>query len=118
MTDFRSWEAKNLARFAKEASLEISKLQDDLKTAISAYRYYMKPSHAPAIRVLLCHSPDGMTLAELHDATGIRKDTLRNTVEAMPDVYIDRWEGPYRGQWSAVYCIHLAPPNCPRPDHA
>ena len=62
--------------------------------------------------------PDGMTVAQLNDATGIREDTLRNTVGSMPDVYIDRWEGPHRGQWTAVYCVHLAPPNCPRPDHA
>jgi hypothetical protein len=118
MTDFRSWEAKNLARFAKEASLEILQLQDDLKIAINAYRYFMKPLHAPAIRVILLHSPDGMTLAELHKETGVREDTLRNTVESMPDVYIDRWTGPHRGQWAAVYCLHPAPPNCPRPDHA
>jgi hypothetical protein len=36
----------------------------------------------------------------------------------MPDVYIDRWEGPYNGQWAAVFCLYAPPPDCPRPSHA
>lgn len=105
MSDFRAWETRNLIRFAQEANARLQEIE-------------MKKAHAPKIRERLAAVPDGMTLEELHDATGIRKDTLRNCLEAMPDVYIDRWEGPHRGQWTAVYCVHLAPPNCPRPDDA
>ena len=102
MSDFRAWETRNLIRFAQEANARLQEIET------------MK-SHAPKVRELLAAMPDGMTLAQLNDATGIREDTLRNTVGSMPDVYIDRWEGPYRGQWTAVYCVHLAPPNCPKP---
>jgi|DEB19_MinimDraft_3_1074340.scaffolds.fasta_scaffold03221_6 hypothetical protein len=105
MSDFRAWETRNLIKFAQEANARLQEIET-MKT------------HAPKVRERLIAKPDGMTLVELHDATGVRKDTLRNCLEGMPDVYIDRWEGPYRGQWAAVYCIHLAPPNCPRPDHA
>ena len=105
MNRFMAWEAHNLAKFAKDAYARIQELED------------MK-LHATKIRELLRQTSDGMTIAQLSDAAGTRADTLRNTVESMPDVYIDRWEGPYRGQWAAVYCLHIAPPNCPRPDHA
>ena len=105
MNRFMAWEAHNLAKFAKDAYARIQELED------------MK-SHATRIRELLRQTPDGMTLVQLSDATGTRSDTLRNAIEAIQDIYIDRWEGPYRGQWAAVYCLHIAPPNCPRPDHA
>ena len=105
MNRFAAWETHNLARFAQEAYARIQELEA------------MK-SHAPKIRDLLSLNPDGMTLDRMNDATGISTGALRQCVEAMPDVYVDRWEGPYRGQWAAVYCVHLAPPNCPRPDHA
>ena len=34
----------------------------------------------------------------------------------MPDSYIDRWTGPHRGQWAAVWCVVEVPENCPKPD--
>jgi hypothetical protein len=105
MTDFRLWETRNLIRFAQEANLRLQEIET------------MK-SHAPKVREQLIAEPDGLTIAQLHDILGIRKDTLDNCLATMPDVYIDRWEGPYRGQWAAVYCVYLPPPNCPRPDHA
>ena len=42
-------------------------------------------------------------------------DGIRGALEVMPDVYIDRWEGPKRGQYTAVWCIVVPPPHCPRP---
>jgi hypothetical protein len=110
MNRFLAWETHNLARFANEANARIQELETEINN--------MK-SHAPKLRELLTLNLDGMTLDRMSDAVGIANtDTLRRCLEAMPDVYIDRWEGPYRGQWAAVYCVHLAPPNCPRPDHA
>jgi len=34
----------------------------------------------------------------------------------MPDSYIDRWSGPHRGQWAAVWCVVEVPEDCPKPD--
>ena len=118
MSDFRAWETRNLIKFAQEANTRIQELEADLKTAIHAYRHFMKPSHAPKLRELLREAPMGLSLRSLTNITGIRSATLRNTLNAMPDVYIRSWAGPFRGQWAAVYCLHPAPPNCPRPDHA
>lgn len=118
MSDFRAWETRNLIKFAQEANTRIQELEADLKTAIHAYRHFMKPSHAPKLRELLRQSPDGMTTALLHDATGIRADTIGNTLASMPDAYIDRWTWPYRGQWAAVWCVVVPPENCPRPTDA
>ena len=105
MNRFMAWEAHNLAKFAKDAYARIQELED------------MK-SHATRIRALLRQTPDGMTVAQLSDATGTRSDTLNNTLSAMQDAYIDRWTGPYRGQWAAVWCVVVPPANCPRPTDA
>ena len=107
MNRFMAWEAHNLAKFAKDAYARIQELED-MKT------------HATRIRALLRQSPDGMTVAELSDITGTRKDTLQNVLITMQeqDAYIDRWTGPHRGQWAAVWCVAVPPPNCPRPTDA
>jgi hypothetical protein len=78
----------------------------------------MKPSHAPRLRELLRQSPDGLTVTQVSDALTLPRTSTLNALKAMPDVYIDRWEGPYKGQWAAVFCLHEPPPDCPRPDHA
>ena len=105
MNRFEAWETHNLAKFCQEAYARIQELED-MKT------------HATRIRELLRQTTDGMTICQLSDATGARKDTLDNALAAMPDAYIDRWTGPYRGQWAAVWCVVVPPANCPRPDHA
>jgi hypothetical protein len=105
MNRFAAWETHNLAKFAKDAYARIQELEE-MKT------------HAPKIRELLRQAPDGMTICQLSDITGIRKDTITTALSNMPDAYIDRWEGPYRGQWAAVWCVVVPPPNCPRPSDA
>jgi len=49
VTDFQSWEQKNLAKFAEEATSklleqqeEIKALRDDLRVALDAYRQLLK----------------------------------------------------------------------------
>ena len=49
MTNFQTWEQRNLARFAQEANekllaqqKEIEQLRDDLRIAIDAYRKLVK----------------------------------------------------------------------------
>lgn len=118
MSDFRAWETRNLIKFAQEANTRIQELEADLKTAIHAYRHFMKPSHAPKLRELLRNEPKGLSLRSLANTMNVRADTLRNTLKNMPDVYVRDWAGPFNGQWSAVYCLHSPPPDCPRPTDA
>lgn len=118
MTRFQDWEKHNLAKFAQDSTVRMTELEDDLKTAIEAYRHFMRPSHAPKMRELLRDAPKGLSLRALSNITGVRAATLRNTIERMPDVYIHSWAGPFNGQWAAVYCLHSPPPNCPKPGDA
>jgi hypothetical protein len=59
------------------------------------------------VRVVLRAAPDGMTVAEIAHTGRILK--------AMPDSYIDRWDGPSRGQWRAIWCVVVPPEDCPKP---
>lgn len=108
MNRFQAWESHNLARFAKEAYARIQELETEL----------MKTSHAPRLRELLRQSPDGLTVTQASDTLNLPRTSTLRALKGMPDVYIDRWEGPYNGQWAAVFCLHAPPPNCPRPERA
>lgn len=76
----------------------------------------MKKPHHPDIRALLKAWPaDGLTIPEIATRLGVRKETITNCLEAMPDAYVDRWKGPVRGQWVAVWMVVEVPENCPKP---
>ena len=59
---------------------------------------------------------DGLTTRQLQFRTEIEQRTLCKSLKAMPDAYIDRWTGPHRGQWAAVWCVVEVPQDCPKPD--
>ena len=67
------------------------------------------------LRALLRASPDGLTPAELANRTGRDKHNITRLLRHMPDTYVDRWEGPKRGQYAAVFCVVVPPPDCPHP---
>jgi hypothetical protein len=69
----------------------------------------------PQIRALLRASEDGMTPAEISAALNITQDSVRQALQNMPDVSIDRYLAPVRGQYPAVWCVWAPPPNCPHP---
>lgn len=73
-------------------------------------------SHHDKIRVCLTGSPDGMSIAELAQCTQIREDTLRNSIATCFGVYVDRYDGPFRGQWRAIYVLVEVPENAPMPE--
>lgn len=75
----------------------------------------MRARHAD-IRALLRANTDGMTAKEIADQLGAREDVVRSSLGAMPDTYIDRWDGPFRGQYVAVYCVVEVPEDCPHPE--
>jgi hypothetical protein len=75
----------------------------------------MSRSRHPEIRALLRANDDGMTIAQISATLDISQNSVRQALEAMPDVYIDRYLDPVRGQYPAVWCAVVPPPNCPHP---
>jgi hypothetical protein len=74
----------------------------------------MKSKH-DLVRKVLRESEDGLTAKQITEAVGVDKDPLSRILQTMPDAYIDRWSGPVRGQFSAVWCVVIPPENCPHP---
>lgn len=56
-----------------------------------------------------------MTAKEVAKALGAKVDPVRLALKSMPDTYVDRWEGPKRGQYAEVFCVVIPPPDCPHP---
>lgn len=75
----------------------------------------MSASNHPTLRKLLRSVPDGLTAKQLSTATNLSAQSVRNALAKMPDVYIDRWTQPKRGQHTAVWCAVEVPENCPKP---
>lgn len=76
----------------------------------------MSRSRHPDIRALLRTLEDGMPAADIAAALGAPLEPVRLALKNMPDAYIDRWDGPVRGQYAAVWCVVVPPPNCPHPN--
>ena len=67
------------------------------------------------VRKVLQNSEDGLTVKQIMDLSQIHTDSLSRILHMMPDAYIDRWSGPNRGQYTAVWCVVVPPENCPHP---
>jgi hypothetical protein len=74
----------------------------------------MKSKH-DLVRKVLRESEDGLTAKQITVQVQVDADSLSRILDAMPDTYIDRWVGPDRGQFSAVWCAVIPPENCPHP---
>jgi hypothetical protein len=74
----------------------------------------MKSKH-DLVRKVLRDSQDGLTVKQIMDLSQVHTDSLSRILQTMPDAYIDRWSGPTKGQYSAVWCVVVPPENCPRP---
>ena len=78
----------------------------------------MISSHYTRIRALLrCH-PDGLTTHQVTELLGIAQEpTTRRCLNAMPDVYIDRWElkTGSKKQYRPVWVLADVPEDCPHP---
>lgn len=78
----------------------------------------MKASNAHSIRQLLRANPDGLDVSTIANAVDREPGSVRNSLKAMPDVYIDRWEKHPRGfgvGYTAIWCIVVPPDHCPHP---
>lgn len=74
-----------------------------------------------ALRQMLTVNADGMTLVQMCHALGKPSGyNIRQSLDVMPDVYIDRWlsrSGRNGGQrYAAVYCRAVPPDDCPEPE--
>jgi hypothetical protein len=67
------------------------------------------------VRRVLRNNSDGLTEKEITGLTRVDADSLNRMLQTMPDTYIDRWTGPTKGQYSAVWCVVVPPENCPHP---
>ena len=57
---------------------------------------------------------DGLTVADIAERLEKEPPPMRRALVEMPDAYIDRWTA-HRKQWVAVWCVIVAPENCPKP---
>lgn len=77
----------------------------------------MSKSRHPEIRALLKKYDDGLTAKEISAILDKKTDSVRNALQAMPDVYIDRWLEAKQGmREQAVWCVITVPENCPKPE--
>ncbi len=76
----------------------------------------MRKGYSKVIREMLYKKIDGLTANEIQqNMPNVSTKTIRRSLAFMPDVYIDRWKDPIRGQYQAVYCVVKRPPDCPHP---
>lgn len=76
----------------------------------------MKAGLTQQLRALLREHPDGLSTTDLATRLSRTNNNVRNALMRMPDVSIDRWERPSgKGQYVAVWCAVVPPPNCPHP---
>jgi hypothetical protein len=59
---------------------------------------------------------DGMTTKQLSQLVDSCPRDITRSLKTMPDAYVDRWTGPERGQWAAVWCVVDVPEDCPKPE--
>ena len=64
----------------------------------------------------LLQASDGMTTKQLAITIDSGMRDITRALKAMPDCYVDRWTGPQRGQWAAVWCVVEVPEDCPKPE--
>ena len=74
----------------------------------------MRKSNHHAIRMLLQQYHDGLTASDAAERLEKDPNHIRRALAEMPDAYIDRWT-TNRKQWAAVWCVVIAPENCPKP---
>jgi predicted transcriptional regulator len=67
------------------------------------------------IRETLRSNPEGMTVLQLAELAGTGTSHVHRMLHKFPDAYIDRWikSGNFV---TAVWCVVIPPPHCPRPD--
>jgi len=58
---------------------------------------------------------DGLSAESIATHLKVLPEVIRKSLKSMPDAYIDRWQGPTNGQYTAIWCVADVPENCPHP---
>ena len=75
----------------------------------------MRKSRHDLIRNILRQHEDGLTKTEICKYAELDPRSISKSLDAMPDVYIDRWERPKKRVLTPIYIAVLVPEDCPRP---
>lgn len=75
----------------------------------------MRRGLMPIAREMLRKHEDGMSTPKLAEALGTSNESVRSMLKRMPDAYIDRWDIS-NSRTTAVWCVVVPPPNCPKPE--
>jgi hypothetical protein len=78
----------------------------------------MRKSRHQLIRNTLLAHEDGLTKSQICTISGIDARSIKKSLDAMPDVYIDRWEKPKRRLITPIYIAVKVPKDCPKPNKA
>ena len=75
----------------------------------------MRKSRHDLIRSILLKYEDGLNQIQISQFADIEQRSIKKSLDAMPDVYIDRWERPSKRVLTPVYIAVPVPEDCPRP---
>ena len=75
----------------------------------------MRKSRHDLIRNILLKHEDGLTKTEICEYAELDPRSISKSLNAMPDVYIDRWERPKKRVLTPIYIAVPIPEDCPRP---
>ena len=75
----------------------------------------MRKSRHHLIRETLLAHEDGLTKSQICNITNINPNSIKKSLDAMPDVYIDRWVIPAKKSVTPVYVAVKVPEDCPKP---
>lgn len=75
----------------------------------------MRKSRHDLIRSILLKYEDGLNKTEICKYANLDPRSISKSLDAMPDVYIDRWERPNKRVLTPVYIAVPVPEDCPRP---
>lgn len=75
----------------------------------------MRKSRHQLIRETLLAHEDGLTKSQICTITNISRNSIKKSLDAMPDVYIDRWVIPAKKAATPIYVAVDVPEDCPKP---
>jgi hypothetical protein len=75
----------------------------------------LRKSRHQLIRETLLAYEDGLTKSQICNITNISHSSIKKSLDAMPDVYIDRWVIPAKKAVTPVYVAVDVPKDCPKP---
>ena len=75
----------------------------------------MRKSRHHLIRDTLLAHEDGLTKSQICTISGIDARSIKKSLDAMPDVYIDRWVIPEKKAVTPIYIVVKVPEDCPKP---